>query len=334
VIANFKGEHMRITRISYLLAFILSLFAKSAAWAFPGPTSPLDQLWAEVSLVVYADVVSVKKGDYGQDVVLLAIATLKGPSTEPGKQIEVKARGICPGPFVFRKGMKLIAFLSLNDDLGAYEPWGPDGCIEVDAQGFKKYAAALKELPEILEIAERNRRSARLLDWYVDRALDPTTRWHGAVGISRIMYFEREGYLPRLVTPEICDRLIKALVSESPPGKSSAAVVYALRSHPSPALDAYLLESLRQCHRPGWRELTRDAVDSLPDRLGIVLEPATQARYDEWFDLLAVVNKIEYGEDEVDQEILAREKSRLDILWGALSQEVYQQCKAAIERRK
>jgi len=125
---------------------------------------------------------------------------------------------------------------------------------------------------------------------------------------------------------------VAAIVSEKPPDRNARSIVAILGKYPSRSLDKYLLESLRRAHELGWKDLTRQAVESLPGRLGIALEPSTRQRHKEWGKLLGLVY---YEMDRsAERERFETERQRLAILWGSLSREIYDQCRSALEQRE
>ena len=313
----------------FLITACLAAFLASPLWGFPGPPSTLDQLWEEAHLVVYARVASAKDMNHRQELILSAHEILKGDG-EQRKEITVVIRwgGGCISPMPLPEKIDVLAFLIYDKDENAFVPWTPWGCIEVDEQGFQQYSRVLKQLPEILKLSESDRKR-KLLDWYVACAAQPATRGQGTLGINYRQ--QRSNWRSDFLRPEQWEQLVTALTSERPPRAEAWSLASVLTSYPSRAVDEYLLECLKRSHEPGWMDFTRAAVDYLPMRLGICLTPATQAKFEEWDDLRGRIIEIEI-EDEVEQELLAREKERLAILWGAFSADVYQECKRAMDR--
>jgi hypothetical protein len=190
----------------------------------------------------------------------------------------------------------------------------------------------LKKLPAILKDSNDGSRNRRLLDWYVECATQPATRRDGVVGIYSLRGRKRAGTPNDPLTSVQKAKLAAAVLAERPPVKDTSGIVHWLDAYPCPALDRYLLESLRRSHEIGWRDLTRTAVEELPGRLGIELRKSTQKRLDEWGDLLSLVfNDIDR---KTEPERYERDKERFHILWGSLSLEIYNQCKDAIENRR
>lgn len=312
-------------RAIFLSAVCVATFLSSPAWGFPGPPPTLDELWEKVELVVHARVASAKDVDYGQELVFSALEILKGEH-EQGKEISVVIRwgGGCIWPMPLREKIDVLAFLVYDRDEQAFVPWSPWGCIEVDKKAYLQYARVLKQLPEILKLPETDRKQ-KLLDWYFACAIQPATRVQGCLGLS--------GRRIKQLTPIQREQLVTALTSETPPGADASSLVSVLAPYPNRLLDEYLLESLKRSHEPGWMDITWAAADCLPERLGIQLEDSTKARFEQLSDLHRRMFEIE-TKDEVDSELLIREKEQSAILWGALTADVYQQCKRAMDSQR
>lgn len=222
-------------------------------------------------------------------------------------------------------------FLQFDDELKMHTPVAFEGCIEVDVKTFQRYSAALKKLPSILKVPDSATRKRRLVDWSVDCAVDPIMRKDGVIGLWYLRGTNK-GTSRDPLTVAHREKLVTAMTSETRPHMHAADVASFLEPYPSPALDRYLLKSLRLSHEPGWRNVTRTAVEQLPGRLGIKLEQSTKQRFDEWGNLLSEV----YFDidEEAEPERHENSKERLHVLWGSLSREIYDQCRHAMPPRK
>jgi len=319
---------MKTIRTPCLAALNVCLLLATNCWGFPGPPQSLVDSWTESSAVVYADVSFVKDVERGQRAILSIVGTLKSrPREQPMETRVFTSIGGCPYPFTFRKGQRIIAFLTFDP---AKKMYSPGRCIEADGKKYRRYSTALKKLPGILGTKDPKTRSRLLLDWYVACAENAATRGDGATGISYARHRAKRVGDP--LTGAHKARLATAILAENPPGENAAAVAQILVSYPSTDLNRYLLKSLHRSHEVGWSDLTRHAVEKLPKRLGIKLARSTQTRLDEYWDLLRLVH---YRIDrEAEPERFERDQKRLDVLWGSLSYEIYSQCKGAIDRKK
>lgn len=160
--------------------------------------------------------------------------------------------------------------------------------------------------------------------------MQTATRKGGALGISNRQ--RRSNWRLDLLTPVQWEQLVKGLIAESPPSAEARSLIPVLAAYPSRPLDPYLLESLIRSHEPGWKDVAGPAAEYLPQRLGVELDKSTKAKLEDWEDLRSRVSMIAW-QKEVDRELLAREKERLAILWGALSADIYHQCKRAMDRQ-
>lgn len=296
----------------------------------------LVQRWRQSSLVAWVDVASTGRlnvDDHppGQSVVLSIRQVLKGPTANPPKQVRAFTVFGSPFPFHFSKRQRLLVFLSFDDELKMYTPVAFEGCLKLSGKAFQRYATALKKLPSILDVTDENARKRRLVDWSVDCAVDPVMREDGVIGLWYLRGKEK-GTTRDPLTAAHREKLITAITTEKHPSRHAADVASFLEPYSSPALDRYLLESLRLSHQPGWRDLTRTAVEQLPGRLKIKLEESTQKRLDEWGDLLS---EVYYDIDkEAEPDRYEDAKERYDVLWGSISREVYDQCRRAMPQKE
>ena len=292
--------------------------------------------WRLSSLVAWVDVTSTGRLEVddhppGQSVVLSIRQVLKGPAANPSKQVRAFTVFGSPFPFHFSKGQRLLVFLSFDDKLKMYTPVAFEGCLELSGKAFQRYAAALKKLPSILDVSDEEARKRRLVDWSVDCAVDPILREDGVIGLWYLRGKEK-GTTKDPLTEAHREKLVTAITTEKRPSRHVAIVASLLEPYASPTLDRYLLESLRLSHEPGWRDLTRTAVEQLPGRLKIELAESTQKRLDEWGELLG---EVYYDIDkEAEPDRYEDAKERFDVLWGSISREVYDQCRRAMAQKE
>ena len=319
-----------------VIGCLIFVCGTSQCAAFPGPPLSLYYRWEEADLVALVKVTQTgklraKNHPPGQRVTLDVKQILKGSADESKNKVKAFTTFGSPVPFHFEKGQTLLVFLRMDEDLPMLTPISYESCIPVDDDTFEHYADALKQLPEILELNDSEIRRARLVDWSVSCAANPVTRYDGVIGLWYLRGKDK-GKPTDPLTELHRKRLVEAITAETPPHPAASSVAEFLEPYPSPELDRYLLESLRLSHEPGWRDLTRTAVEQLPDRLGIKLNASTEARLDQWGDLLS---EVYYDFDNKNTpEQTAEAEERYHILWGSLSREIYNQCKQAIDAKE
>lgn len=324
------------TLMFQLAVAFLSLLPSTANPSFPGPPLALDQLWVKSTVVGLAQVTVSKRVDNETHVSFTFKKFLKNTNDSPSELDAYTLLGGCPYPFGFKNGQCVLVFLAFDGDRKLYRPVGAaEAAIEVDDELFLLYAKLLKELPAILSGSDERQANRDLLKWYIKCSVSPRTRSDGAWGISSLCQ-RNKAKLTEAQSLEIA----KILTAEQPPQKSSAALFEQISKFPNDQIDLYLLESLRRSHEVGWSDLTRPAIDHLPERLGLKLGTTTENRLEEYWDLLGDVY---YGVDddlEDDQEPTSeqlqesfRDKELLAVFWGSLSYEIYKKCKTAIDKR-
>jgi hypothetical protein len=168
-----------------LLAASLAVAVSAGAHAYPIPPVPLWSLVEQAETIVVAKVVKVEesRGKGTDDDMPLAVATLRILETWKGTEqgeIEVRfpAGLICPAPPRYFKGENVVAFLAGED-----EGWG----TTVGLSYGTLYPEGREELSDLREMVHRAialqaRRSVNevdRIDWLVEAAIRPGTRWHG-----------------------------------------------------------------------------------------------------------------------------------------------------------
>jgi hypothetical protein len=169
-----------------LLAAGLAILVAPGVQGYPISPVPLWSLIERSETIVLAEVVKVVEPPFDWNVegdMPLAVATLRVLETWKGPalgEIEVKfpAGLVCPAPPRYVEGEDVLAFLSGKDDgwgqtVGlSYGTLYPEGRDELeDFRVMVRRAAALQ--------AKGRVRKADRLDWLIEAALRPGTRWHG-----------------------------------------------------------------------------------------------------------------------------------------------------------
>lgn len=303
---------------------------------FPGPRPSLADLWQNADHVIFGEVERIKPltsklgkqvYTYGAQNVIYIKHQFKGPRELQMQSIVVETRVTSEAPCSFEMGTQVIAFIRKDD--GKYIAGSSHSRIVLEDGEFKHYKQAFERLPEILSEKEDEVRRSKLVAWYVDLAVEPVTRYQGALGLSWARA-RSKNKSKNVLSDQQARRLIKKVVSESPPIGDTASVLNYLKDYPSRDLDLLMLESLRRSHEPGWERLTRTAFDTLPARLGVKLSPETEQRRKEWGELLSLVY-YNFDKKKPSEEQQTLYKERYHIVWGSLTYDVYIQCRAALE---
>lgn len=170
-----------------LLTVGLAVLMSSGAHAYPIPPVPLWSLVEQAETIVVAKVVKVAeprgRGEDDEPGPALSVATLRVLETWKGPaagEIEVKfpAGLICPAPPRYFEGEDVVAFLGGED-----QGWG----TTVGLSYGTLYPEGREELSDLREMVRRAialqaRRSVHevdRIDWLVEAAIRPGTRWHG-----------------------------------------------------------------------------------------------------------------------------------------------------------
>lgn len=177
---------MQRTFATTVVASLLTLSLAGPAQAYPIPPKPIWPLTADAGLIVVAKVMDVADLETDDDSWYSAVATLKVLETWKGKShdtVEVPYASdlLCPAPARYWIGGTVVAFLAWNDDESAwttvslsYGTLYPEGEKRGDMAAMVKTAVEIQSAgfsPEKLKRAK--------LDWLVQAAALPGTRWHG-----------------------------------------------------------------------------------------------------------------------------------------------------------
>lgn len=317
---------MNVIRINYVaaLAMLAAIGSPGIATAFPGPRAPLFELWRTAEVVVYADVISATDTGAGQRSILSIARLLKSGDKQPPQLITIfNAVGGCPYPHHFKANERALIFLRYDPKELSYElAHRSDGVILCEASELEQYARRFAELTPILEQTDSQRRTNLLVSWCLECAKAPATRGEGVYGLQYLQ--SQQGKSTEILDDKQKAALVRMLVVEDPPGRFADELAGLLSVYPNADLDRYLLASLSACHKPGWCDVARAAVEYLPTRLGVTLEPGTQARIEQYWQAEA---DIAYGDDDRDPDYVAEARRRLHISWGFICSEVWSQCR-------
>lgn len=252
------------------LAVSLAAVVSSGAHGYPIPPVPLWSLVEQSETIVLAKVVEVREPRRGEkdDGLGLSVATLRVLETWKGPvvgEIEVRfpAGLMCPAPPRYVKGHDVVAFLSKEDDgWGAtvglsYGTLYPEGEEELsDFREMVRRAAALQARSKG-RVQEVDR-----IDWLVEAAVRPGTRWHGLYelepeGDELRSYYDPER--PRegaWLSPAQREKIARAFASRPWADSTLPIVLKLLARHPDPKVDeaaaSALAAVINEKHLPYW----------------------------------------------------------------------------------
>lgn len=235
-----------------LLVVSLAIAVSLGAYAYPIPPVPLWSLVEQAETIVVAKVVKVEeprgRGEEDEPGPGLSVATLRVLETWKGPavgEIEVKfpAGLICPAPPRYFEGEDVVAFLA-GDDQG----WG----TTVGLSYGTLYPEGREELSDLREMVHRAialqaRRSVEevdRIDWLVEAAIRPGTRWHGLYELEPAGDELRSYYDPdrprkgTWLSPAQREKIAHAFASRPWTDSTLPIVLRILARHADPKVDA------------------------------------------------------------------------------------------------
>ena len=254
-----------------VLAAILAL-ATASAQAYPIAPVPLWELVEDSKLIVVAEVAGISKpkacpaGDMSC-IAASTVASLRILETWKGDAtgtigVDFPMGLICPAPPVYIKGRDVVAFLDRQTGkwttVGlSYGTLYPDDRDELeDLRVMVRQAAALQAKGKV---PAKDR-----LDWLVEAAIRPGTRWHGLYelqpgGDQVHSYYDRERYGQKLrLSPAQKARLAQGFAARPPFDHTLPMTLEILAGYPDPKVDqaaAAAVEGLLgEVRLPFWME--------------------------------------------------------------------------------
>ncbi|MBI3271507.1 MAG: hypothetical protein HYZ53_21130 [Planctomycetes bacterium] len=177
------------------LALSLQLASARAGRAEEAPPIPLRQLVAASDLIVVAEVRAVERlksdepsADWFSHAALLVVrGCLKGSAAEGSElRIPFERTSVCPPPPDFNKGTRGIAFLFREPGGAWYWAGGRFAWKTMDNERrLQVYSKRIREACDIAGISDPVERRKKTVDWLIDCAEEPATRWEGAYELAR-----------------------------------------------------------------------------------------------------------------------------------------------------
>lgn len=245
----------RIAR-AVLLMIVLSMIGLSAARAYPIPPVPLWELVERSEAIVLAEVVGIVREDRPESeddwsfdrsaASLKILETWKG-SVAGEMEVRFPEGLLCPAPPRYVEGKDVVAFLSRNEK----------GWSTVGLSYGTLYPESREELKNLLtmvhraiELQKKGKVSpADRLDWLVEAASLPGTRWHGLYelefgGDEFSSYSDQKGRKAHSLSPAQRQRIARGFVERPPVDFTLPMTLKILAGHADPRVDETAVAAL------------------------------------------------------------------------------------------
>lgn len=263
---------MRGSLRAAVLAFSLAAVMASSVQGYPISPVPLWSLVERSQMIVFAEVADVSEWRLSQLLKLkddsempMAVATLRVLETWKGRPagkivVDFPKSLLCPAPPRYIEEEDVVAFLVREE--GRWQTVGlsygtlyPEGREELEDLRVMVRRAVLLQAKGRVQDADR-------LDWLVEAAVRPGTRWHGLYELEPLgdeihSFYDRmrspKG--PRL-SPAQREKLARGFVAQPRTDRTLPIMLRILARHPDPKVDttaAAAVEGLLgEEHLPYW----------------------------------------------------------------------------------
>ncbi|MHC4845336.1 MAG: hypothetical protein ACYTCU_04150 [Planctomycetota bacterium] len=166
-----------------LLAVLAATALPNASTAYPIDPVPLRLLCERSESIVIARVDAERPaaddGGWGESLADLSVLeTLKGPGAPAAMSVPYAAGLICPAPPDYPVGKTLLVFLARGEEGGELRTLSLSyGTKQLSDEHRAVYAQRIREWVAISRELDSDRRLARTVEWLVQMAEDPITRW-------------------------------------------------------------------------------------------------------------------------------------------------------------
>lgn len=255
------------TMLSILAAMVL---VTSSSIAYPISPRPLRKLIQESEYIVVAYVQDIqpekrteteetkrkkRKQSYddfvGMAAVLKIDEVLQGKITDSAIHVSYYPYFICPAPAHFEKGTTIVAFLDKKDKTFTVHALSY-GTKTVTPEGARLYKERIKEMQNILRIADKDDQFIQTTEWLVKCSEHPATRHEGVYELSResdfMSYYDRTQGDPFqfMLTAHQKERLKDALLSTKDFTYSELGLVDLVYAANQEVVYHYLLDALQK----------------------------------------------------------------------------------------
>lgn len=168
--------------------FLLLITLAHNLFANDMPPKPLRIMVMESECIVFGDVIRVEtrytETKQKQTVAILAVQeTLKGLVESDTIEIYFNSEYRCPAPAYYFENTTVLAFLNKRKT-GFYTHAQAYGSKPMDVATFEVYKKRILEIQEIFLLEDHTEKSKKTIDWLIQCAANPATRWEGAYELS------------------------------------------------------------------------------------------------------------------------------------------------------
>lgn len=177
-----------MTMRTKVIITILLIGIGQSLFAYPITPRPLRKLVMESEFVVYADVIEIKTietNDHRSDTkaILALKEIIQGKIKNDTIDVFFTPNMICPSPARYEKGTTVLAFLDKMKK--GYSTHALSyGSKTIDSVGFEVYKSRITEIQNILKLKNEDEQTKKTINWLINCAIEPTTRWEGIYELS------------------------------------------------------------------------------------------------------------------------------------------------------
>ncbi|MET0393155.1 MAG: hypothetical protein ABW019_08425, partial [Chitinophagaceae bacterium] len=245
-------------------AIALLLFAATAS-AYPITPRPLRKMIMESQYIIRGTVLETgslpaektHSSSWNSDyAVILVREAWQGRPLPDTITVYYTARLICPAPPVYTKGEEIITFLNKPEKGDGYETQALSYGVKsgLGAAGMNVYHQRTVEMQQILAIKDQQLQAEKTLDWLIECAANPYTRWEGVYELSPGSDFmsvhDKEGGTHRRIFPNRRqqERLFDLLLATDTLAYADMGLVDIVTGLNDAALLGFLKKRLMQVH--------------------------------------------------------------------------------------
>jgi len=169
-----------------LLILIILITLSHNLFAYPVPPTPLRTLVSEAENIVFAQVTDIKqnKGENKKEwnksfiAVLTIKEILQGKINSKTVEVYFSTELTCPLPAQYEKNTQILVFLDKDDNKYSTHAL-TYGLKTLEQSEYEIYKSRILEIQKILKITDKKERRIKTVDWLIDCASNPVTKWEG-----------------------------------------------------------------------------------------------------------------------------------------------------------
>ena len=242
---------------SILILFLIAAFIGRSA-AYPIDPRPLRKLIIESEYIVIGHVKEVydrkgRRNSFASAIARIEVReVLKGSIKSILIEVPYEPNMICPAPPRYKAGSEVVVFLDKGEK-GMFETHALSyGVREVTLPDIAVYRDRIREMQQILAIADTDQQFFETTEWLVKCAEHEATRWDGVYELSPesdfMSYYARSEQLPfkYMLAQEQKQRLRNALLATTVKGYSDFGLVDLVYLGNEEVVSRYLLDGLKK----------------------------------------------------------------------------------------